>query len=356
MITILQFIEKNRTLVTVVGGAILGLILGLLIAWVVWPIQYYNATPGDLRSDFQQNYLHWVAEQYAADGDQEQARARVGVEFWEQGELVKMLEKMAGEQGGSQAIRLRALAQTLEGEAPAPAGGEAAQEEAGGRGGVSPLGICGGILLVIACVGGVFFLINRMRGRQTAGSGLAQRAAGVTTRERALAGEATWGADGTPLLQFATSYEAGDDHYDPSFSIELASGEFMGECGVGISETIGVGSPNKVTAFEVWLFDKSDIRTVTQVLMSEYAWQDEALRTKLAPKGEPVLSEAGKDLVLETKTLRVQARIVESTYGTADVPSNSFFERLTIDLAIWVLPEQEGALEPLGELDLPPLG
>jgi hypothetical protein len=44
-----------------------------------------------------------------------------------------------------------------------------------------------------------------------------------------------------------------------------------GECGVGISETIGVGDPKKVTAFEVWLFDKNDIQTVTKVLMSAHA-------------------------------------------------------------------------------------
>jgi hypothetical protein len=137
------------------------------------------------------------------------------------------------------------------------------------------------------------------------------------------------------LTQFATTYNLGDDHYDPSFSIELESGEFMGECGVGISETIGVGSPNKVTAFEVWLFDKNDIRTVTKVLMSDYAFNEEALRTKLAPKGEPVLAEVGKDVILETKTLRVRARIVEAEYGAGDLPPNSFFERLTVDLSTW---------------------
>jgi hypothetical protein len=142
----------------------------------------------------------------------------------------------------------------------------------------------------------------------------------------------------------------GDDHYDPSFSIELENGEFMGECGVGVSEVIGAGKPNQITALEVWLFDKSDIRTVTKVMMSDYAFNDEALRTKLAPKGEPVLAEQGQDIILETKTLRVRAHVAEVEYGMGDLPANSFFDKATIELAVWVLPEQGGD-QPAADVD-----
>jgi hypothetical protein len=75
--------------------------------------------------------------------------------------------------------------------------------------------------------------------------------------------------------------------------------------------------------------------------MSDYAFHDEALSTKLAPKGEPVQAQGGKDVILETKTLRVRARVAEASYGTGNLPPNSFFERLTIDLAAWVKPEAE---------------
>ena len=47
-----------------------------------------------------------------------------------------------------------------------------------------------------------------------------------------------------------TTYMIGDDLYDDSFSIDSPSGEFLGECGVGISDTIGVGDPKKVTALK----------------------------------------------------------------------------------------------------------
>ena len=95
------------------------------------------------------------------------------------------------------------------------------------------------------------------------------------------------------MAQFMASYRLGDDLFDNSFSIDSPAGEFLGECGVGISETIGVGDPKKVTAFEVWLFDKNDIQTVTKVVMSAHAFNDVAIRQRLEAKGEPVLAEPG---------------------------------------------------------------
>ena len=76
------------------------------------------------------------------------------------------------------------------------------------------------------------------------------------------------------IAQFMTSYNLGDDLYDDTFSIDATNGEFLGECGAGISDTIGVGDPKKISAFEVWLFDKNDIQTVTKVIMSSAVYND----------------------------------------------------------------------------------
>jgi hypothetical protein len=131
------------------------------------------------------------------------------------------------------------------------------------------------------------------------------------------------------------SYKIGDDLFDDSFSIDSPSGEFLGECGVGISETIGVGDPKKVTAFEVWLFDKNDIQTVTKVLMSSHAFEDVTIRQRLEAKGEPVLAETGSQAILETATLRLVARIVDMSYGEGALPENSFIDSVILELAVW---------------------
>jgi hypothetical protein len=146
-----------------------------------------------------------------------------------------------------------------------------------------------------------------------------------------------------PIIQFMTTYLHGDDLYDDSFSIETPSGEFLGETGVGISETLATTDAKNVAAFEVWLFDKNDIRTVTKVVMSDHAFNDDAIRARLAPKGEAVQAEANKRVILETASLRIQARVVDISYLSGPVPPNGVFDRITIELAAWKKDAQGGS-------------
>ncbi len=138
-----------------------------------------------------------------------------------------------------------------------------------------------------------------------------------------------------PITQTMTTYVLGDDLYDESFSIDTAGGEFLGEYGVGVSETIGVGEPKKVAALEVWLFDKNDIKTATKVLMSEHAYNDPNIRARLEPKGELIVVKPREQVLLETKTLQLLATVVDMEYGTGAAPQNSYFERITLELAVW---------------------
>ena len=139
----------------------------------------------------------------------------------------------------------------------------------------------------------------------------------------------------TPITQSMTTYVLGDDLYDESFSIESQSGEFMGEYGVGISETIGVGDPKKVTALEIWLFDKNDIKTATKVLMSEHAYNDPSIRQRLEAKGELVIIQTKNPVKLETETLQLLVSVADLEYGTGPLAPSSYFDRTTLELAIW---------------------
>jgi hypothetical protein len=135
------------------------------------------------------------------------------------------------------------------------------------------------------------------------------------------------------LGRFVATYALGNDNYDTSFSLETARQEFLGECGMGISETIGEGKPDKVTAFDLWLFDKADVRTVTQILMSEYAYGDHSLRAKLSAKGQLVMAEKGKTIELETESLRLKAQVVELVYASdPNYPPNSHFQKLVVEI------------------------
>jgi hypothetical protein len=53
-----------------------------------------------------------------------------------------------------------------------------------------------------------------------------------------------------------------------------------------------------------------------------------------------VLAEPGKRILLETATLQLEARVVDMNYGQGALPPDSFFERLTLELAVWPKPAQ----------------
>ncbi|MDH3943862.1 MAG: hypothetical protein OEV06_07220, partial [Anaerolineae bacterium] len=186
----------------------------------------------------------------------------------------------------------------------------------------------GSVVLVLGAL--VFYFRQRTQGREPTVAMQAQEFTRQTEQTDFVAlGESP------PISQWMTTYLIGDDLFDDSFSIDTPAGEFMGECGVGIADTIGVGEPKRVSAFEVWLFDKNDIQTITKVLMSEHTFHDDSVREKMAAKGDPELAQPGHEVILETETLQMVARVVDMSYGAGALPDNSFFERGTIELAIW---------------------
>jgi hypothetical protein len=310
-----------------VGGFLVGLVI---FGWVIWPVQWKDAAPVDLQATYRQTYLETVARVYEADPSVDLDRM-LGTDGWSTDKLTSDLNQAYRDADPTSQTRLAnlggALGITVDGAiAEAPSGG--------GLGSILAVA-----LIVVVGLSGAFVL---MRIRQQA------RGAPVTVGgdpDKVAASRTQWSEEETPMAQFVTSYGLGDDYYDQSFSIETPSGEFLGECGVGISEAIGVGDPKKVTAFEVWLFDKNDIRTVTKVLMTEHCYSDDTLRAKLAPKGEAVLGQEGTVVNLETASLRVQAKVIELEYAEGNLPPNSFVARLTIELASWQL---QGAEEGVG--------
>jgi hypothetical protein len=127
-------------------------------------------------------------------------------------------------------------------------------------------------------------------------------------------------------------YAYGDDDFDCNFTIETPNQEFLGECGVGAANFAVGDGPQKVDAFEIWLFDKGDIRTVRQVLVSEYAYNDAALSTRLAEKGEVIVAQPGAIITLETLSLAVTATVQEMAYTQDEEKENAYFERLRIEM------------------------
>jgi len=395
---LLDYIRRLSPLSIALVSLAVGIVFGLVVlGWYVFPVQWYDVTPDDLKSEYRKDYLLMAADSYALTDDVEQARQRLdaltGVR-WKSADMAAMLANLADElaaQGdlaaanrlsvlaGLQVVQPAAtptapLALTLADRLRTPVG----------------MGIALGTLILLVALVGVIWM--RRRGK----TGLLQprrkslrksfkkprvplreAAADLTAAEVELGGaigvqdfgirreapaadvreQASTDSGPGPVLedsrpkadigraapvapvakeplgQFVSEYVRGEADFDTSFGIESPEGEFLGECGMGITDFIGEKDAHRVSAFEIWLFDKDDTRTVSKVLVSEYAYRDPAMRAKLSAKGELVVGRPGDSVQLETASLRTVAEIVASEYGEdGDLPPGSFFSRLKVKL------------------------
>lgn len=321
----------KRPLVIAVLALIVGLGLGLFMGWVVWPVQFVDATPAYLRADLQEDYLRMTIDSFRVNGN-----PNLAVRRWQDlgpngPTLLKIVQ--ATPNGLDPAV-IDAFSNLADQYPPSSGTGGTASSPWS-----SAIVTVGGILvLMVLVIGGLYYgrrlFANRMTGEPTAGMQAAEinrQAERTNFEDLGLA---------PPITQTMTTYLLGDDLYDESFSIDTQGGEFLGEYGVGVSETIGVGDPKKVTAFEVWLFekgefDKSENKTSTKVLMSDYAFSDTRIRQRLETKGELVLIQPQAQILLETTRLQLLATVVDLQYGDGNLPNKSHFKQLTLELAIW---------------------
>lgn len=320
-------------------AAVVSLIVGCLIGWTVfgwniWPVSWTNADPYDLRVEQRELYVSMVADSYSLNEDRDWARQRLaGFDRREISEILAKLideREQAGDADGKRRIQYLGIALDISPAGVTPTPEPTPQPAAGGLLSIvrSLLPICGVGLVLLLIVGLIAIIVFRFLQRPP--------------RVPAEMPETPLIARETPaevgLGQFVTTYKFGDDGYDTSFNIEAPGpeGEFYGACGVGFSEIMGEGSPDKIVAFEIWLFDKTDldnVQTVTKVLMSEFAYSNEILRAKMRDRGEAVLAEKGETVVIDGVGLRLDAKIVDFSYGTdPSMPPNSYFEILTTEL------------------------
>ncbi|MCB0166941.1 MAG: hypothetical protein KDI79_22130 [Anaerolineae bacterium] len=385
-----SFQSAQRFLIIgILAGIIFGIILGFIISYVYItqnpPVYQGGAFPDELTEAYQNHYKAMVVDSFIVNQEPEVAiermkrfdtRAQVlilgersaayvaagrGVEAqlinnlavnlknsqtWDEetikAAIAELTERYQADPARAQAISTFS-AQLLNGQVPIPAQtGEAepgtAQpqapvEPAAAPGGIPWLGVllCCLALLVAAVLGLLIF--NRMQGSR-----------------KSAKPQIVWEGEGRPpLKQWRGTYTLGQDNYDEFFTIETEDGDFMGESGIGIMDSVPGTSPKQVLSFDVGLFDKTDITTLSRVVMSDYAFNDDTLRAKVEanPQAEAVLAEPGTKFSFDTTALRVDAEIEEVEYGDAE---KKYFSKLTSNLKVFL---KEGADIRRGEMDIP---
>jgi hypothetical protein len=320
--------RKSILLVLLAGVA--GLVVGVLMGWAT--VRVVNTTPAVMRPDLQEDYLRMAIDSFRVNRDPNQAVRR-----WDDlGSAAQPLfVNIQKDPQGIDPVVIVAFGQVIQAvKGSNPSSAPTVAPSTGLP--ASTIVLSAVVVLVLVAVATGFFFLRRLLSNRSGGEVTPGMQAVELNRE-ASKNKTNFESLGLapPITQNMTTYVLGDDLYDEAFSIDSPNGEFLGEYGVGVSETIGVGDPKKVTALEIWLFDKNDIKTATKVLMSAHAYADAAIRARLEAKGELIQMEAQKQVMLETETLQLLATMVDLQYGDGAMPDKSYFERVTLELAIW---------------------
>jgi hypothetical protein len=319
----------KKPIVAAAIGFVIGLFIGLVVlGWGLWPVRWTNAAPSSLQQYYQDDYLRMAVDSFIRNPVNDLAIQRYQALGMDGPAVLSRIK--AGYQDQNAFQTFSNVVKGTSSVTPTPTTGT---PSSGKSSTLTRLLI---ILVAIVILGILAFAVFKYLlplFKRTPSESPAGQARDITNQKEMT----DYSASGQeqPISQFMTTYVMGDDLFDDSFSIDSPAGEFLGECGIGISETIGVGEPKKVTAFEVWLFDKNDIQTVTKVLMSAHAFNDVPTFQRLQAKGEPFMMERGKQVSLETAALHLVATVTDMEYGQGALPENSYFERLTLEIAVW---------------------
>jgi hypothetical protein len=334
-----DLIAQIRKLLTkqVVIAFLLGAIVGLVVlGWWLWPVKWINADPADLRPSAQETYLQMIADAYAATGNAEVARARL--------ESLKA----PGEKDANLSARLEALvrakldagkadeAQRLKGLVsaailPPSAVPQPTPTLPAARPANRTLRTVGILFFLLLLAAGVILLLTQLQRREAVRRRRVPTAATGPFVEAEEEGPEAGPAPENALGHLETTYVLGDVKYSVSAGLGSGSAEFPGEFGIDAVEDVDLGEEEGIQAFEVWLFDKQDVRTETKVLLSERAFADSALQEELAKKGELIQARPGQVVTLDTANLHLDATIRELEYTDE---TRSSFARLTTNLDV----------------------
>jgi hypothetical protein len=335
----MDFLRKH--LLTIVAFFV-GLGVGLFYAWVVSPVQWTNTPPDSLAPQYKAVYIETAGIAYASTNNPQVVTDAFRGWTDPYGDICAVWAQTSDPAKSNVYNEMAKIVSVPPGQGCSPTGAPPVGTAVPGATTVPGTGTPDAdsgpntgviLLLILILIGLAIGIVYILRQRQSVGDDEGPSTYYDMPETSPVSDEVV---NAIPLARFPSNYAYGRDNFDDSHSIENTNGDFLGECGVGIAESIGTDSPKNVTAFEVWLFDKNDIRTVTKVIMSDHAFFDDAIKAKLAPKGEPVLARENEVIVLETAALIINAEIKELKYGEGgNLPPQSYFETFTLELSAW---------------------
>ena len=140
--------------------------------------------------------------------------------------------------------------------------------------------------------------------------------------------------------QFEANYAFGIQSYDESFTINAADGELLGACGVGINESVDRDAANsdQVRLLDVWLYDRSAVRSVSQPLVSpgfDVSGLDDFTEGNGSDSTFPLEVVPGLRCTLQSDSILVECSIKSATFLEGELEPMPF-RSVSVSLAVYV--------------------
>ena len=141
--------------------------------------------------------------------------------------------------------------------------------------------------------------------------------------------------------QFEANYAFGIRSYDESFTINAADGELLGACGVGINESVDRDAANteQVRLLDVWLYDRSAVRSVSQPLVSpgfDVSGLDDYTDGSGSDSSFPLEVVPGLTCTLQSDSIEVECSVKSATFLEGE-PEPMPFRSVSVSLSVYVL-------------------
>lgn len=140
--------------------------------------------------------------------------------------------------------------------------------------------------------------------------------------------------------QFEANYAFGIQTYDESFTITAADGELLGACGMGINESVdrAAADSDQVRLLDIWLYDRSAVRSVSQPLISpefDISGLDDYAEGSGSESSSPLEVRPGLTCTLQSDSIVLECTLKSASYlegAQAPMP----FRSVSVSLAVYV--------------------
>ena len=136
-----------------------------------------------------------------------------------------------------------------------------------------------------------------------------------------------------PLLHQLSVYVAGDTHFDDTFTVRDSTGNFLGECGAKAAVHASFAELPAAPGIVVWAFDKDALATDSAVFLTEDAYNTPDVHDALGQKATVFLAEPDMTALLDMRSLRLVARVLDVQLRPGDGPAT--FAQFAVEIAVW---------------------